>query len=123
MNKDHKLMGVMVPVILILSIGVYGIPGVVGSDSNPLITAVDYKGNTTDDSSDIGSDDTDTDQSGNVSLDLQSNGDDASNTDSNSDHKVQPHLVQIPLVQTHLVQTHQFLLNQNQKINWTDIKI
>jgi hypothetical protein len=90
MNKDHKLMGVMVPVILILSIGVYGIPGVVGSDSNPLITAVDYKGNTTDDSSDIGSDDTDTDQSGNVSLDLQSNGDDASNTDSNSGYNTRP---------------------------------
>lgn len=90
MNKDNKLMGVMVPVILILSIGFYGIPGVVGSDSNSLITAVDYKGNTTDDSGDSGFDDTATDQSGNVSQDLQSNEDDAYNTNSNSGSNTRP---------------------------------
>lgn len=90
MNKDHKLMGVMVPVILILSIGFYGIPGVVGSDSNSLITAIDYKGNTTDDSGDSGFDDAATDQSGNVSQDLQSNEADASNTNSNSGSNTRP---------------------------------
>lgn len=45
MKKDHKLMGLMIPVIFILCIGLYGIPGAVGSQSDPnQITSVAYNG-------------------------------------------------------------------------------
>lgn len=61
MNKDHKLMSIMVPVILMLCIGFYMIPGALGSesDSNSLITDVSYDGNSTDEASDTTSNLTD----------------------------------------------------------------
>lgn len=50
MNKDHKLMSVMIPAILILCIGFYGIPGALGSQSDlNSLTSVAYNGTSNDD--------------------------------------------------------------------------
>ncbi|MBU4535567.1 MAG: hypothetical protein KKF16_07055 [Euryarchaeota archaeon] len=40
MNKDYKLIGALIPVLLVLSVGLYGIPGAVG-DSNPHAEGID----------------------------------------------------------------------------------
>ncbi|QUH23769.1 hypothetical protein HYG87_08355 [Methanobacterium alkalithermotolerans] len=34
MNKDYKLIGTLIPVLLVLSVGLYGIPGAVGDSTN-----------------------------------------------------------------------------------------
>ena len=85
-------MSVMVPVIFILSIGFYGIPGALGSDANPLITEVDYNGNTND-PGDIGSNDTTTQETDDENLDqdnIQSSENGASNTGSNTGTNTRP---------------------------------
>ena len=34
MNKDYKLIGLLIPILLVLSVGLYGIPGVVGDETH-----------------------------------------------------------------------------------------
>lgn len=84
MNKDHKLMSVMIPIIFILSIGFYGIPGAVGSDSDPLITEVGYQENTNNDSSGIISDDVSTEESDNLNQNLLMNENGATTPQTNT---------------------------------------
>ncbi len=60
MNKDYKLMGGLIPVILILCIGLYGIP-VLGSqtDSNQ-VTSVAYNGSNSTTNNTVASEQSDT---------------------------------------------------------------
>jgi hypothetical protein len=64
MNKDYKLMGGLVPVILILCIGLYGLP-VLGSQSDSPINSVAYNGtdgsNATVTNNTVANDESDTD--------------------------------------------------------------
>ncbi|AXV40763.1 hypothetical protein [Methanobacterium sp. BAmetb5] len=98
MNKDYKLMGGLVPVILILCIGLYGIP-VLGSQSDSQVNSVAYNGtdesNATVTNNTVASDDSDADDdstqtSTQVTSSRSSNSGSTSNTNTNTGNTQTP---------------------------------